>query len=120
MTWTKLDDRFHDHPKIRRAWRRDRTALGLHVLTINYSSAHDLDGLVMPEFVEDQLPDRDERERATKVLLDCDLWTDREDGWLIHDFLDFNPSRKEVLARRKSDARRKRAERADAKSGPAS
>ena len=67
MTWTKLDDRFHDHPKIRRVWRRDRTALGLHVLALNYSSAHDLDGKVMAEFVEDQLPDHDERTRAIQV-----------------------------------------------------
>lgn len=110
MTWSKLDDNFHGHPKIRRAWRNP-TAFGLHVLAINYSACHDLDGEVTPEFVEDTIPDQSDRVGAVQHLLDCELWRERNGGWLIHDFLDYHPSRAETAERRAKDAERKRKER---------
>lgn len=110
MTWTKLDDSFHSHPKVRKAWR-DRTALGLHVLAINYSTCHSLNGEVPVEFVEDQVPDQSERARAIQTLLSCGLWERSGDQWRIHDYLDFQPSRERLREARRKDAERKRKER---------
>jgi hypothetical protein len=107
MTWTKLDDTFHGHPKIRRAWRNP-IAFGLHVLALNHCSCHDLDGHVDPEFVEDQVPDQSDRVEAIKHLCDAGLWQPNGRGWLIHDFLEYHPSRSEVQTRRDKDAQRKR------------
>lgn len=111
MTWTKLDDGFHGHPKIRRAWR-DRTALGLYVLAVNHATCYELDGRISPEFVEDQVPDQSERDRAVTVLIECGLWEPNGEGWVIHDFLKYQPSRAKLREGRERDAARKREERA--------
>lgn len=111
MTWTKLDDTFHSHPKIRRAWR-EPIALGLHVLALNYATCHDLDGEVPTEFVEDQVPDQSDRARAIEVLVDIGLWAENGKGWVIHDFLEYQPSRAKLREKRAKDAERKREERA--------
>lgn len=110
MTWTKLDDNFHGHPKIRRAWRNP-VAFGLHVMAINYSSCHDRDGHVDPEFVEDQVPDQSDRVGAIEHLIECGLWEPNGRGWQIHDFLKYHPSRAQTEAKREKDAERKREER---------
>ncbi len=36
------------------------------------------------------------------------LWEPTDTGWVAHDFLDWNPSKAEVLASRKEDLARKR------------
>ena len=107
MTWTKLDDGFHGHPKIRRLMRVP-LAYMLHVQALNYCSCHDLDGKIDPEFVEDQVPDQRDRVGAIKHLEECGLWRANGRGYVIHDFLRYHPSRADVTARRDKDAERKR------------
>lgn len=107
MTWAKVDDRFHSHRKIKRAWRIERGALGLHVMAISYCADHLTDGLVDDEFVEEKLPDEGERMLTTGTLVKCDLWVRVHDGWQINDWLEYNPSREDVLDRRRRDADRK-------------
>ena len=34
MPWAKLDDRFHENPKVRKVWRRCPAAIGLYVLAL--------------------------------------------------------------------------------------
>lgn len=110
MTWTKLDDGLHSHPKIRKAWREPR-AVGLHLLAINYATCHELDGKISPEFVEDYLPDAGERERVVAQLEACGLWDRNGVGWEIHDFLQYQPSKQSLREKREADAKRKREER---------
>jgi len=110
VTWARLDDSFYTHPKIRKAWRT-RASIGLHVMAISFAADHSTDGHVPPEFVEDQLPDPKEREAAVGVLLETGIWRENGNGYVIHDFLDFNPSRADLTARREADRARKRAER---------
>jgi hypothetical protein len=111
MTWTKLDDNFHGHPKVRRAWRNP-IAFGLHVLALNYCACHDLDGKVPAEFTEDQVPSQSDRAGAIEHLVACGLWKPNGSGWQIHDYHDYHPSRAEIRAKRDKDAERKRRERA--------
>lgn len=110
MTWTKLDDGFHGHPKIRRL-KRNATAYMLHVQALNYCACHDLDGKVDPEFVEDQVPVQSDRDGAIEHIVECGLWQPNGRGWLIHDFLKYHPSRAQLQTRRDKDAERKREER---------
>jgi hypothetical protein len=108
MTWVRVDDQLHAHPKIRAAWRTEPAALGLHLLALSYASAYLTDGRIDPEFVRLQIPARAKRERALTALVDAGLWETNGAGWTIHDYLDFNDSRDRVLARRRADAARKR------------
>lgn len=110
MTWSKLDDGFHSHPKIRKAWRRPK-ALALHVLAINYCTCHDLDGKIDPEFIEDFVPDANERDAVIAHLESCGLWDRNGAGWVIHDYLKYQPSRASLQQKREADAKRKREER---------
>lgn len=96
MTWARLDDSFPDHPKI--LGISDR-AFRVHVSAICLSARLRSDGLVATAS-QKQL-------RATpkvvRELLDAGLWEDAEGGFIIHDYLKYNPSRESIEA--KSEAR---------------
>ena len=108
MTWVRIDDQLHSHPKIRHAWRLEPAALGLHLLALSYASCHLTDGTVSEDFVNDQLPVRARRAKAVEALEGAGLWERNGTGWTIHDYLDYNESRARTLARRQADAARKR------------
>lgn len=102
MTWSKIDDQLHSHPKVQRAWRSNRASLGLHLLALSHSGAYLTDGHVSHEFVEAQLPTAAQRRRAVDALVNAGLWEPNGSGWLIHDFLDCNPSREHMLTVRQA------------------
>lgn len=93
MAWARLDDRFHDNRKIKRVWRRQPTAVGLHVMAITYCAGHLTDGLVDLDFVEDRIPNAKQRERVVSALVDAGLWHPAGEGWQINDFAEFNVTR---------------------------
>ncbi len=107
MTWAKVDDQFHAHRKATKAWRGHPRALGLHLLAMSYCAGHLTDGLVDDEFVDEKIPQPRERQQATAALVDAELWVREDDGWRIHDWLDFNPSKADVEASRGVDRFRK-------------
>lgn len=96
MTWCKLDDQLHGHPKVKGAWYRSRASLGLHLMALSYCACYLTDGYVPDEFVQEKLPARSERSKAVEALVDWELWRSAEGGWRICDYLDYNPSRQEV------------------------
>ena len=104
MTWAKLDDRFHSHPKIVSA---GIAATGVYAMGLSYAACHDTDGLLPREWVKSIRGGR----RHVERLLELDLWREVKDGYSIPDYLDFNPSKAEVEERRAKDARRKKSER---------
>lgn len=90
MGWLRLDDAFGDHPKV--IGLSDR-AFRAHVMGLLYCARHLTDGVV-PRAAAPKAAAVRELERAG-------LWTStRGGGWLIHDYLDFNPSKADVLADR--------------------
>jgi hypothetical protein len=107
MSWAKLDDQFHSHPKARAAWKAHPRALGLHVLAMSYCAGHLTDGFVDDAFIEEKLPDKRERAQTVEALVRADLWAARPHGWQINDWLDYNPSKADVIAKRQADADRK-------------
>jgi len=112
MSWAKVDDQLHGHRKAKLAWKRHPRALGLHLLALSYCAGHLTDGLVDVEFVEEKVPVARERTAVTAALVDAGLWTVVEDGWRIHDWLEYNPSRTDILEKRRADAERKARRRA--------
>lgn len=94
MPWVKIDDAFWRHRKTRKAWREPR-AVGLFVMALCHSNEGLEDGFVSPEWVEMQLAPKD-RERVTQALVEAGLWEPFGDGWQIHDYFDYQPSRAKV------------------------
>lgn len=92
MTWAKLDDRFHSHPKLERA---GLAATGLYAKSLSYAACYETDGHVPDEWVAKQGP-----KRHAERLLSLGLWEQVKGGYQVADFLDFNPSRADLQARR--------------------
>ena len=107
MTWAKMDDRFHEHPRTRKVWRSCPMAIGLHVMAITYSAGNLLDGRIDHEWVADQIPSATARRKATAALVEAGQWIDHGTHYEIRDYLDYNPSREKVQADRARDAERK-------------
>ncbi|MCX5522245.1 hypothetical protein OG342_05100 [Streptomyces bobili] len=102
MTWVKLDDRFPSHRKI--ALLSDR-AFRLHVSAMCWCAENLTDGHIG----ERELPliAHVRNIKATaKALEEAGVWDRTDDGWAIHDYLDYNPSREQVQAERKKNAER--------------
>lgn len=102
MPWVKLDDRFPSHRKV--ALLPDR-AFRLHVSAICWCSENLTDGRITDRELPLVAHIRGIKATA-KQLEDAGLWTRTDTGWEIHDFLDYNPSREQVLAERKKNAER--------------
>ncbi len=103
MGWAKIDDQFYDHPKVQAA---GNAGAGLYVKSLAYCCRHLTDGAIPAPWAQ--------KEAAgdvglVQVLLDTGLWSrpDETGPYLIPDFLDFNPSKEEVLKRRHRDSARK-------------
>lgn len=109
MPWVNLDDHFAEHPKnfalSDAAWR-------LHVSGICYCNIHLTDGLIDAAKVPTLVPRF--RRVALAELVDRGIWSPLLGGaaYEVHDFLQWNRSREQVLAEkeRKSKAGRKGAE----------
>jgi hypothetical protein len=102
MPWVRLDDRFPSHRKV--ALLSDR-AFRLHVSAICWCA----ENLTNGHIADRELPliARLRNVKATaKQLEDAGLWDRSDGGWFIHDYLDYNPSRDQVLAERKKNAER--------------
>lgn len=101
--WFKLDDKFHSHWKVVAA---GNSAIGLWVRCCTWSAERGYDGKVQPDIVRMFGTEDD----AT-ALADVGLWVppNGDGGWfVVPDFLEFNPSKKQVAEHRAqiSEARR--------------
>lgn len=94
MTWTKVDDGFPDHPKVVALGRDRLAAMGLWLVGASYASRYLTDGRVPKAALPSGTA------KLAKRLVDVGLWSAEPDGFRIHDWLDFNPSRADALARR--------------------
>lgn len=109
MTWVRLDDGFAEHPKIVRA---GPLAAALQVAALCYCSRNLTNGEV-PSPVARRLLDIAKPQQAIAALVREGIWEEGPDGYRIHDFLDYQPSRDEVrsarteLSAKRRDAGRK-------------
>jgi hypothetical protein len=98
MSWFRLDDEMPWHPKIALA---GGDAAWLWVCAGCYSAKHELNGRV-PKSIMGQLTDRKQPNRLCGRLVAAGLLEDAGDYFVVHDYLDFNPSADEVAARRRA------------------
>lgn len=103
MPWFKVDDRLPDHTKTRRA---GTAAIGLWALAGAWSAGNLTDGFV-PKVIAKRW---DPSLRMAKKLVESGMWftdeSDGEPGYRFHDWHDHQPSRDDVLARRRAAADR--------------
>lgn len=111
MTWAKLDDSFHSHPKVRAAWYRCPASIGLHVMGITFAADHETDGIVPGWFVAGAFHKPRDLEAAVSTLTDLEMWEKRADDFVIHDFLEYHPSKAALKRKRAEEAARKKKER---------
>lgn len=95
MTWARLDDSFPEHPKV---IGLSDAAFRLHVVALCYCARNMTDGAISSaagRFMG-------AKAKIVRELVDGRLWDVAEDGWIIHDYLAYNPSRERTLSRRAS------------------
>lgn len=122
MTWVRLDDGYPEHPKVDRV---GPLAAWLNVCAWAYSARNLTDGFVPAERVN-RLADVKEPGKLAATLVAAGLWepagaacekcADKRgdanavaaagSGYLVHDYLEYNPSREDVLAERAAAAKR--------------
>jgi hypothetical protein len=102
MTWFKVDDTFHSHPKV---MATDPAALGLWVIAGSWCGSNLTDGFVPDHVLPRLLPGA---AKLAKKLIAAELWDRTDGGYQFHDWRSFNPSAEKVKAERAATAERQR------------
>lgn len=97
MAWVRLDDQFARHPKMIAA---KPDGMAMHVAAICYCNQYLTDGWVPADVAGSLLNVRRPGEIISR-LCKVGAWSEHEGGYRLHDYLDFQPSREQVLADRK-------------------
>jgi hypothetical protein len=120
MTWVRLDDDFPSHRKIRKL---TDAAFRLHVAGLCWSSKYLTNGwipnddLYLVVDIDEHLDPVRYREAVEGLVRqgvwhtarhDCPTCPTSADGWIIHDYLDLNPSADDVRKQRLAAAERQR------------
>jgi len=97
MSWAKIDDQFHCHPKVE-ALEIDTTlaAVGLYFLALSWSAATLTEGKI-PRHKVVRFSGSATGYALAEELVRVGLWEATEDGYQIHDYLEYNPPREYAL-----------------------
>lgn len=106
MAWIRYDDEYIDHPKIEplsdsafRWWKRAKA----------YCNKYRTDGLLLDHFLTRVPPDVVAELRIVRPGFRHALWEERRGQLWIHDYLDYQPSKKELEKNNRDNrARQKR------------
>lgn len=105
MTWFVVDDKFGESTKVKRIPRGQRmAAIGLWTLAGQWSAGQLADGTV-PTYMVEELGGS---ERLAAALVACGLWEKTQEGYVFHDWADWQQTRAQVEKKR-SDARERMA-----------
>ena len=105
MAWLRVDDRVRTHPKVVAA---GPAAAWFWFCGVCYCREHLTDGFIPGGMVASLAPGVVNGRTLAKKLVDVRLWHEEQGGYRVHDFLEWNPSRAEVMATRDADKSRKR------------
>lgn len=101
MPWIRVDDKAPRHPKFVAA---GPVASWLWLCGLAYASEHGTDGFIPADALGVLGVKR--AHRYVPILSRLGIWKPTENGWLIHDFHDYQPSRAQVRERRRQTAER--------------
>lgn len=103
MSWVRLDDQFADHPKVAGL---SNDAFCLHVTAMCWTAKQQTDGK-LPSRLLSRLAWRcQDPATAAAELQAAGVWDKTPEGWEIHDFLVYNPTKEQAaeLAAKRSEA----------------
>ena len=95
MAWARIDDNFFSHPKVRKA---GKDAVILYMAALCHSNAYMTEGYIADEVLGliGVQAFQNQPKKAAEKLVQCGLFIRVEDGYLIHDFLEYNYSREQI------------------------
>lgn len=99
--WIRIDDGFATHPKILKA---GITALGLQIRAICYASQNKTDGFIPLEAVPFLTVGLEPKDWAAHML-HHGLWDAAENGFQVHDYLEWNMSKEQYDSMKESLSR---------------
>ncbi len=103
MPWIRFEDNFPEHPKV---LALSDGAFRLHVRAIGYAARHLTDGHVSSAALRSMT----RRSALPAELVAAGIWEHEGDGYKVHDYLHYQPSKTEVQKRRAADSERKKAD----------
>lgn len=104
MSWVRLDDQFPDHPKVAGL---SNDAFCLHVTAMCWTAKQQTDGKLPLRLLSRLAWRCQDPAMAKDELVTAGVWDiDGEDGWLIHDYGEYNPTKvtSEELSAKRSEA----------------
>jgi hypothetical protein len=101
VSWNRLDDGLHSHPKAQDAGLE---AMGLWCLTLSHCGAYLTDGHLKRAAAHRIACSEKKLDELSSRLVAAGLWElhPSGDGWQVHDYAEYNPSREQVLAEREA------------------
>lgn len=107
MAWARFDDRFHGNPKVLGVWHTCPEAIGLYVMSVTYCSQQETDGEVPDWFIQTLVAGKAQRNRLTGALENAGLFEPTSAGFCIRDYLEYNPSKAQLKAKRDAQKQRR-------------
>lgn len=116
MPYLLLDDGFMENQKVQGLTDR---AFRLHMAALVYCARNLTDGAISELTLLNSAANAklDRPMRQVNRLVECGLWEVNGNGWKIHDYLEYNPSRAELSRKRQLDRDRKRRQRTKGHAG---
>jgi hypothetical protein len=102
MSWAKLSDDFHSHPKVLAV---GNVGAGLFARSVAYAAHYLTDGF-LPAASAHMLAGPDQA--VMEQLVAVGLWEPCPGGYRIHEYLERNPTKAEMAARRAATSERQR------------
>lgn len=96
MGWVRIDDAFYDHPAHAGL---DLAAWGLWTWSLAWSNRNLTDGRIPKAAARRMDPDG----IASGALIAAGRWVEDDDAFVVHDFLEFQPSAEQVRKRREKE-----------------
>jgi hypothetical protein len=104
MAWFKVDDGFYSSPKVLSIRRADRlAALGLWVTAGTWAAKHLTDGAI-PSYM---LEEFGANVSHGDILVTAGLWRADGESYVFHDWSDYQPMKRDVMANRERERQRK-------------
>ncbi len=99
MAWLKIDDQYFFNRKVLRA---GKDARDLHLASMAHCAGQLSDGAIDRESLGllGAMAIVQDAEASAAKLVEVGLWDIDGEGWQIHDYLDYNPTRETVTTRR--------------------
>jgi hypothetical protein len=105
MGWARFDDNYSTHPKV-----RDLSVAAelLDMRAIIAAARHDTDGVISRPTLKTISHQITRLHQRVDELVAAGRWATHPDGWVVHDFLKYNPSKAQREAQREAGRERVR------------